>query len=247
MFTGRRYYRNKVRIGNNGVLSGRELRKRLEEEHYSGEPINWAHMLYDGINSPSAVRSASNKRRALYRMSECGVPTPQLYTFLEARTAVSGGVRVVGRTSYHTRGSGFWYCESDNDVILARHRGATHFMEFIEEPREFRVHIVHGQSIKISEKFKQYDTNSGVFDEGSWKYPERFRRKITLRTIAKQAVEALELDFGAVDILYKKIGGEPKFFVLEVNTAPNLTESINNDTLERYVKAFMEGARDGAE
>jgi len=240
MFYGRRYHLNKVRLGNSGIISGRELRRRLDEEGYDGEPINWAHWLYEGLNKPSAVLRSSNKRTALYRMAEHDVPTPTLYTSLEARRAVLEGVSVIGRTSYHTRGSGFWYCTTEQQVIDARSAGATHFMEFIEAPREFRVHIVKGNSIKISEKHKTYNPETGEFEEGSWTYPERFKRKISLRTVAKSATDALELDFGAVDILYKKIDGEPKFFVLEVNCAPNLTESTNNDTLERYVRAFME-------
>ena len=52
--------------------------------------------------------------------------------------------------------------------------------------------------------------------------------------IAIQAVNLLDLDFGAVDIIYK----DDEFYVLEVNTAPSLTS--NSDILERYVKAFKE-------
>ena len=47
---------------------------------------------------------------------------------------------------------------------------------------------------------------------------------------------SLGLDFGAVDVIYK----DGKWYVLEVNTAPNLTSQ--SDVLDRYVKAFKEYA-----
>ena len=236
---GRRYSLNKVRVGNNGIISGRILRDALEAQGYDGEPINWAHYTYDGLNAPQAILGSSNKRNALRTLVNANVPTPALYDFTGALYAVLD-TPLIARTSYHTKNSGFWYCETPEAIREARSRGATHYMEYIEEPREFRVHIVKGNSIKISEKHKRYNAETGEFEEGSWTYPERFMRKISLRTIAKDAVDALGLDFGAVDILYKKVDDEPKFYVLEVNCAPNLTESVNNDTLDRYVRAFME-------
>lgn len=228
-----RYSRNKVRIARNCAPSGLALRAKLEELGYTGMSINWGHTKFDGINSPDAIRLASNKRQALEVMRDGGVPIPQLHTNFT-------GKPLIGRTSYHTQGSGFWYCDTESRMYFAKRAGATHFLEYIEGAREFRVHVVNGQSIKISEKHKSYNPETGEFTEGSWSYPERFRRKISLRTHAKKAVEVLGLDFGAVDILYKKIDDEPCFFVLEVNTAPCLTESNENDTLERYARAFKE-------
>jgi D-alanine-D-alanine ligase-like ATP-grasp enzyme len=50
---------------------------------------------------------------------------------------------------------------------------------------------------------------------------------------ARKAMQALELDFGAVDVLYSPEGG---VWVLEVNTCPGL----DSGTLQRYVDAFVE-------
>ena len=51
-------------------------------------------------------------------------------------------------------------------------------------------------------------------------------------TIAVNAVKALGLDFGAVDIIYNE--KENQYYVLEVNTAPGL----EGTTLIKYAERF---------
>jgi len=51
-------------------------------------------------------------------------------------------------------------------------------------------------------------------------------------SISIAAVDALCLDFGAVDIIYNE--HEDKYYVLEVNSAPGL----EGTTLEKYVEAL---------
>jgi len=92
---------------------------------------------------------------------------------------------------------------------------ATHFMEYINIEREFRVHVVNGKSIKISEKIGGGNHSRGA----KFSYPHDFNHKKTLRRVSRAAVAALGLDFGAVDVIYS---GE-KFYVTEVNSAPALT------------------------
>jgi D-alanine-D-alanine ligase-like ATP-grasp enzyme len=102
-------------------------------------------------------------------------------------------------------------------------------MEFVESDREYRVHVFKGKSIRISEK---------VFD-GTGKYTTGKPGDIKLRNVreaAKGAVQAVGLDFGAVDILAR--GSEnQEVFVLEVNAAPGLGGSMPKlyiDTFNRY-------------
>jgi D-alanine-D-alanine ligase-like ATP-grasp enzyme len=54
-----------------------------------------------------------------------------------------------------------------------------------------------------------------------------------LVTEAQKAVNALGLDFGAVDIIYN--GHEDKYYVLEVNTAPGM----EGETMFSYVCSFL--------
>lgn len=222
--------------------SARVLKQALEEANYRGRNINYGcsvlHNDYgDVINKPVNVGYAVDKLNALAMLLESEVPTP-LISEPEARILVREGQKVVGRTTYHSKGRGFYMATTEAGIDSAIRKGATHFLTYIEDAIEFRVHIVNGHSIKVSQK---------VFPEGiesnrrnhrfgaTFEYPQDFNHKKTLRKIAKQSIEALGLDFGAVDLLYK----DGKFYVLEVNTAPCLTDP-NSDTLARYSQAFVQ-------
>lgn len=223
--------------------SARKLLERLQSANYEGPNINWGcstlSQAYEPLlNPPESVANAVNKKVALELMQAFEVPVA-LITESEARTAVLNGFKVVGRTTNHSKGRGFYMCATEAGIDRAKRLGATHFLTYIEDAQEFRVHIVKDKSIKISTK---------VFPEGvsadrrnvrfgaTFEYPHNFNHKKSLRKYAKAAIEALELDFGAVDLLYTENDG---FIVLEVNTAPCLTDETS-DTLDRYVTAFMD-------
>lgn len=202
------------------------LTRALQEEGYRGRPINFGFGINPhAINSPQAIQNASNKRIALQIMNEAGVPTPILYP--------APKIPCVARPDRHRAGSGFYLCREYNDLDWALRQGATHFMEFIEGGREFRVHIAFGKSIKIAEKIGGNSIIRNFAHGSTFMYPD-FNHKKTLREVCKKAVMSLGLDFGAVDVIYK----EGKYYVLEVNSAPSLTS--NSDVLDRYVRAFKE-------
>lgn len=213
----------KVHYGKKTRPSGRILQRELMGVY--GRPINFGYQrAWDGVNSPQAIKLASNKRIALEVMREAGVPVPKSVT----------DVPCVARPDKHFGGSDFYLCQTIEDVMWAEEHGCTHMLEYIEGGREFRVHVAFGKSIKIAEKI---GGNSVVrnFKHGStFMYPQNFSHKKTLRKVAKEAVMSLGLDFGAVDVIYK----DKRFYVLEVNSAPSLTSA--SDTLERYVRAFKE-------
>lgn len=193
--------------------SGRALAHRLDELDYDGPII---HFGFAG--------KYVDKYLALRRMEEAGIPVPELNP---------SDYPMVGRKSRHRGGSGLWICHSEYDRRRAMVRGATHFLAFIENAREFRVHVVAGKSIKISEKIGGGSTKN--FKAGArFYYPWDLDDKDRLREIGKAAVLALNLPFGAVDVLYK----DDEFYVLEVNSAPCLTNT-KSDTLERYAQAFI--------
>jgi D-alanine-D-alanine ligase-like ATP-grasp enzyme len=99
-------------------------------------------------------------------------------------------------------------------------------MEWVDVDREFRVHVFNGKSIRVSEKDfldedrKQYLTIKPTVD-----------RRRHIRDAAKEAVAALGLDFGTVDVL----ADDEQAFVLEVNAAPGLGGS----TPRLWAEAFI--------
>ena len=267
---------------NTGVHSGRALRKMLADLYdgtvrggypkrlaallKSGEPpkviINLGvtdDLDYEGtiINTQDMVRAASNKKRARAIFAEKGVPAPELY--LSAAIVTKEDLPVVGRTSYHKKGEGFWFCKTMAAVSRAAKEGATHFLEFIPNTREYRVHAFTKRkylgtekrepenyvSIKISEKVWQGDDKPDKDEPQKnhvfgWTFlgPQNRREEEldVVRHAAKQAMAALDLDFGAVDVMYRIRAKQP--FVLEVNSTPSLSDD-NATTCEVYANRIL--------
>lgn len=269
---------------NSGVYSGRALRASLEKMHSSpvrgGFPgrlklllkksrdpklvINLGtteELLYEGpvLNTPDMVRAASNKRKARATFEKAEVPAPPF--FLRAKDVSPGDLPVIGRTSYHRKGQGFWLCKSQRDLQRAVDGGATHFLGFIPNTREYRVHafIKNGSlelppeereadnyvSIKVSEKVWQGEGQPDPKEpqknhEFGWTFLGQQNRRgeelDVVRYAAKQAIASLGMDFGAVDVMYRIRTKQP--FVLEVNSTPSLSDN-NANTCEVYARRVL--------
>lgn len=106
---------------------------------------------------------------------------------------------------------------------------------------EYRIHMLRGKSIRAGVKRAATTRPDGrtaphewirSFDAG-WKiHYEGFRSTDAQRAIAKAAIEALGLDFGAVDIGLKADG---TLIVLEVNRAPG----VEGGTATAYATKFI--------
>lgn len=196
--------------------------------------INWGRATAD-TKLNLDVSNSTNKRVMRELFAAEGVPMPKLiYSLNHNVLAAAFPVPCVGRPDYHSRGRGYWLCNSWEDVVKAKRgtrtkKAATHFMEFIEAEHELRVHIFMGKSIRISEKHFE-----GT--EGCHRLYTTIKPTVELRAVrraAKAAVKALGLDFGAVDVLVDKDGNP---YVLEVNTAPGLGGSLP----QLYAKCMLE-------
>lgn len=111
--------------------------------------------------------------------------------------------------------------------------------------QEWRIHVVRGQVILSQLKMRRqgFADDEGYTSlvrnvETGWVYSVNFERADyaqldAVQQMAIRAVEALDLDFGAVDLVERR--GEP--FVLEVNTAPGLDEE--GSALRAYTEAFQ--------
>lgn len=130
-----------------------------------------------------------------------------------------------------------------NEATYARTQLFT--VGIVGKRQEWRVHVVKGEVILSQLKMRRqgFEDNEGYTSlvrnvETGWVYSVNFNRGDyqqldAVQRLAIQAVEALGLDFGAVDIVEKR--GEP--FVLEVNTAPGLDEE--GSALTAYRDAFQ--------
>lgn len=277
---------------NSGCHSGRALRKMLaqetKEEVSGGFPARFKKALkkgstprvvinlgttddypYDGrmLNCQNMVRSAANKKGARKVFAEKGIPAPELY-ILPGKIP-KDAYPVIGRTSYHSKGKGFWFCKNAAAVKSASNAGATHFLKFIPKTREYRVHTFiksqhqglspeerkadHYVSIKISEKGWTGETEPDPNEPQKnhtfgWVFmgpQNRSEEELNVvRHVAKNAIAALGMDFGAVDVMFHIHSKRP--YVLEVNSTPSLADE-NADTCARYVQRLsktIEGGED---
>jgi glutathione synthase/RimK-type ligase-like ATP-grasp enzyme len=196
--------------------------------------INWGRYKADSQLNPD-ISTTTNKRVMRELFVEHGVPMPKLYG-----SAYAGVLEFpcVGRPDQHSKGRGLWKCNTMGEAMLAmrgtrKKKAATHFMEYIEHDREYRVHVFCGKSIRISEK---EFTADGLY---TTKKPGDIKLR-SVREAAKLAVTAVGLDFGTVDVLARG-SDNSEVFVTEVNAAPGCGGSVPKlwaDTFQRWKEEF---------
>lgn len=189
------------------------------------------------INNPDNVGLAANKLEFFthIRDGELDVNIPEFSQDKgwAAKKIVSGHLVVI-RTIL-TGHSGAGIVIADNLDTL-NENPAPLYVEYIKKKYEYRVHVIGGVAVDVQRKARNRDVPD---DEVNWKVQNLAGGFIYARNeglafeermldLAVRAVEACELDFGAVDIIYSK--QRDKYYVLEVNTAPGLAGT----TLEKY-------------
>lgn len=118
-----------------------------------------------------------------------------------------------------------------------------YFVQKLEILKEFRVHIINGKSVRLGlkihrEGFKKPHPWIRAYDAGwmlSYGQDAQDACPKGVRTVAREAVAALGLDFGAVDVGVEA-GARPKIYVFEVNKAPGL----EGRTVEVYATQFRD-------
>ena len=226
------------------MASGVLLAERLRDVA-SPRQVNWG---YSGnsidpawINRPAAVKAASNKANAKLRLEIEGVPTPHVMTPAMAELEMSVNPRrMVGREDRTGQGRRVRVAESVEDLRRwsgpRGNRAVTHWCDWVDADEEYRVHVVNGKVIKISEKTGGEGWVRSNRFGWTFRVPalDRDLRR-PMRDAAKKAVAALGLEMGAVDVGRNSVTGRVSVF--EVNTAPALTDATSN-TLDKYVRAI---------
>lgn len=195
------------------------------------------------LNTPDAVERAVNKHRAFVAMAAAGVSVPPFTA--DKREAEQwiyegeGTVTVVARTIVNGHeGEGIIMCDNFLDVPLA-----PLYTKYVKKKAEYRIHVgkLRDGFYKIidqTQKVRKVDfegerdtrirntANGYVFKRNDIQVPGDVINQ------AIEAVKALGLDFGAVDVIWNE--HQRKAYVLECNTAPG----IEGTTLENYANYF---------
>lgn len=189
------------------------------------------------LNNYDKVSIAVNKLKTFEKLKEKEVPIPRFTESLEE--ALSWKTHLIFRKMLESRsGKGAIFIDIENDSYEEKLPGTKLFVEYIKKYYEYRVHVFNNKIIDIQQKRKRKGaeadyrirshSNGWVFTREDIFFP------IKVEDAAKAAIKALELDFGAVDVIYNK--KRQQAYVLEVNTAPGLVGT----TLTKYSEAIIE-------
>jgi len=190
------------------------------------------------INHATVVDRATDKVQCLKILKEKGISVPDFTTSrMVAEDWCRGGHIVYCRTL--TRASG------GKGIHLATYsreiRNSPLYTKKLAIKGEYRVHVFNGKVIDYQKKRKREEAieNGDVIENirninNGWVYCRNNIRRISdNERLSLDAISALNLNFGAVDII-RDIN--QKSYVLEVNTAPGL-EGL---TLINYTNAIKE-------
>ena len=176
------------------------------------------------INPAGLLRR--NKHYEKQAIADAGLPTTLDLSLSE---------RMLVRPLKHSKGKEFYVCDNEKELenaVVTQELGVNWYVQaFIEKKREFRVHIANRLALVVQEKEPTRGTSNPCWnhDAGFYFQPLRWNDiPKGLCPLASKAVDALGLDFGAVDIIEDKDGN---FIVLEVNTSPAMGGPYS---VERY-------------
>jgi len=192
------------------------------------------------LNPRRKIRQNTDKRNAMAVLDDADIPVPA-YTDSAADVGLDGTpltYPVLGRATQHAQGSDINLILQERDLNLTDN---DFFVDYVPTQMEYRVQVFNGEIVKVHEKRLETEAaNEGDYTpyirnhQKRWVFVnERGSTPDEVRTHAIDAVDALDLDFGAVDVIHAETG---EVYVLEVNTAPTLDE--NN--LRRYGESIKD-------
>ena len=214
------------------------------------------------INDPEAVAVASDKLRSARRFGASYIAQPEYTTDRTiAERWARGGEMVCTRRYLRACGGrglsitrGTKQSDGDFEGIEARVRDdgrptgtgrpgvlddAPLYTKYVKKADEYRIHVFDGKVIDIQQKRKRQEVPN---DEVNYQIRNACNGWVFCRddvtcpaqclALARRAVSALGLDFGAVDIGYNR--NADTSVVYEVNTAPGL----EGTTLDKYHEAI---------
>lgn len=188
------------------------------------------------INNPKKVFIAANKLTTFNFLKEHNVSIPEYTVELnKAREWIQDSWIVCRKLLRAYGGRGIVLAKTEKELVPA-----LLYVRYQRKDKEYRVHVFKNNIIDIAEKKrKKLDNRPDNYNpyirnyEYGWVYcRDNVILTEDIKQLAKDAVSALKLDFGAVDIIYNS--KKNKAYVLEINTAPGL----QGTTLTNYVKAI---------
>lgn len=189
------------------------------------------------LNRPEAIAKAANKLVAFTYLIQAGVDVPDCTQSRDNATRwIKDGCIVVCRTILNGHsGAGIVIATKEDELV-----DAPLYTKYIKKEQEYRLHVLREGTFFSQRKARKREVPD---DQVNWQVRNHqngfiyANKDIEIHNkwneLATNAVKALGLDFGAVDLIVNKAGVA---MVLEVNTACGLEGA----TLEAYTKVFKE-------
>lgn len=178
------------------------------------------------LNRPDAIKLASDKVDAIKTMQDAGVYTVLCFTDFSHAAKHARSV-VLGRSRTGFGGKDIKIYDPQGYYVDQYPKAPTEphdwYSVYMQPSREVRIHVVGDKVVRVQGKYLDYpelaETNPFVrnYEHGyRFRAPDRELHQHRKRQ-AIEAVRALKLDFGAVDMLL--FGSDRDAMILEVNTA----------------------------
>lgn len=189
---------------------------------------------------------ARNKLKTFKAFKEHGIPHPEWTESIEEayNWCKAGDYKLCGfaRTllcSHSGNGIIPFYHGCEYGIEGQVFPSAKLYVKYIKKEHEYRVHVFNGKVIDIQQKKRKVgfeNRNNQIRNhKNGWVYcRENITKSEGLEELAIQACACINLNYGAVDIIYNK--KQNKCYVLEINTAPGLI----NQTANLYANNFKE-------
>ncbi len=203
------------------------------------------------LNKADAIHTVYDKRGFRKAMADKGLAPKTWVDFADLLddddTPIDPMVQVmIVRPDHHIRSLDLNVCSSLSDVYRATKKYDKYYIsEYIKKDKEFRIFCAGGRVIAVVEKIptNKDDVSWGCVDQGEFKYIPWTEWPLYALEVAVQAFQMSGLDFGAVDLVSQSTGlSSPRAYVLEINTAPELTPYYRK-TFTKYFDYVVQNGR----
>lgn len=196
------------------------------------------------LNGLNEVGLAANKLHTLTTLSQIESLAPHLPEWTQSIGVAEGWLEAESKVCVREKltghsGEGLSIASTIEELIPA-----PLYTKYIPKKAEYRVHVFKGEVFDIQRKMRN---RSVPDDDVNWQIRNHGngfifgREGVSLpdevHDLCVQTVEALGLDFGAVDLIYNE--HRDMYYVLEVNTAVGL----EGTTLEKYAERIASYAK----
>lgn len=208
-------------------------------------------------NTPAAVRISANKRLMKEKFTDAGVKTADWWNYND-RDIAQLSYPIVAKHVHGSRGRGNYLIHNAQELrdwIRGKEVNSYIFEKFYNYSREYRLHVTEDGCFYTCRKVRR----NGIPDNQRWFFNDSnsnwilesndlFDRPVNFQAIIDECVKALKatgLDIAAFDVrVQSAVDNEgmrrvdPKFIILESNSAPSFGEVTAQKYLQEIPKVL---------